>query len=198
LHFYTDGNNFKEKMKKWFFGNNLDRMNDVSFRVMAWMYRVQDFFRPVGPVLNRFGIRPGDVVMDLGCGPGRYIHQASMLAGPEGTVYALDIHPLAIESVEKLIRKHFLENVRTLLFDGKTINLPDRSLDLVYALDMFHMVSEPEPFLREIARICRSDGVLILEDGHQPRKRSKKKVEQCGLWKITEENDRYMRLALVQ
>ena len=39
---------------------------------------------------------------------------------------------MAIDSVEELIRKYSLKNVRTILTDGNSTSLPDEAADLIY------------------------------------------------------------------
>jgi hypothetical protein len=49
-----------------------------------------------------------------------------------------------------------------------------------------------DAFLNELSRITKPDGVLILEDGHQPRSMSKTKVINSGCWEIISETKAYM------
>ena len=172
-------------------------MPDRAFRWMKLFFRVYYFLKPVKSYADTFGIRPGYTVIDFGCGPGDYLRYVAGLVGKEGLVYAVDIHKLAIESVEKLIRKHSLTNVRPVLSDGNHVAIPDHSADLIYALDMFHMIKDPNNFLRELCRILKPDGVLVLEDGHQPRILTKNKILESGCWTIPEEKKRNLRCRTV-
>jgi ubiquinone/menaquinone biosynthesis C-methylase UbiE len=180
-------------MKNRLFGNEVDMMPDFTFRMMKVFFAVYYFFRPAGKYLNKFGINSGFTVIDYGCGPGACIRDASAMVGNEGTVYAVDIHEIAIATVEKLIRKHNLTNVKVVLADGSKSAIPDEAGDLVYALDMFHMISDTDSFLKELNRITRKNGTLIIEDGHQPRALSKEKILKSGFWKITGEEKRFLK-----
>jgi len=46
------------------------------------------------------GLKSGQTVIDYGCGPARYIRNASEAVGKSGKVIAVDIHPLAIKNVK--------------------------------------------------------------------------------------------------
>jgi ubiquinone/menaquinone biosynthesis C-methylase UbiE len=59
-------------------------------------------------------------------------------------------------------------------------------------MDMFHMVKHSDRFLAELHRILKSDGRLIIEDGHQPREKTKNKINQTRVWKIVEQEKRYL------
>ena len=179
-------------MKNRLCGNEMDRMPDVAFRMMQFFFRITDLFVTLDKKLDAFGIREGFTVVDYGCGPGRYIRKASALAGSQGKVYAVDIHELALKAVDRVVTKQSLSNVTTALTDGKKVALPDNIADLIYALDMFHMVRVPNDFLSELARICKPGGTLILEDGHQPRKKAREKVQNSGRWEIISENRQHM------
>jgi len=74
-------------------------LSNLGFRLMALEYRLRDLLRPPDWILRQVGVRPGMDVLDLGCGPGSFSLAAAGLVGPEGSVYAVDIHPLAIRRV---------------------------------------------------------------------------------------------------
>ena len=57
---------------------------------------------------------------------------------------------------------------------------------------MFHMVRNTFIFLQELKRISKPDGILIIEDGHQPRALAKEKIMKSELWEIVEENDSFI------
>jgi ubiquinone/menaquinone biosynthesis C-methylase UbiE len=179
-------------MKISLLGKNMDRMPRLAFRMMQWMFAVRDRLVSVGSLLDQLGIARGQTVLDYGCGPGSYLKRASELVGPEGQVLAVDIHELAIEAVKKRLKKEGLINVTALLTDGKTISLPDDTADLIYALDMFHMVSTPEVMLTEMNRICKEQGFLVIDNGHQSRREARLKIENSGMWRIVDEKKRYM------
>ncbi len=184
-------------MKNKLFGNEIERMPDLAFRFMKVFFVFYYFFRPVSKYLKKFGIKKGDTVVDYGCGPGAFIREVSGMVGPDGRIYAVDIHEMAIESVENIIRKYGLGNVTTVLVKDKHASIPDKAADLIYALDMFHMVSDTESFLAELCRIAKPGGVLIIEDGHQPRDDSRKKIEASGKWKIVAGEKRFMKCSPV-
>jgi ubiquinone/menaquinone biosynthesis C-methylase UbiE len=179
-------------MKKILLGYEIEKMPDSVFKIMKLFFKVYYFFKPAGRYLDKFGISPGDIVVDYGCGPGAFIKPASNLVGENGIVYAVDIHELAISSVKKLIQRYNLKNVSPVLI-GATVRIEDNTADLIFAIDMFHMVKDTDSFLRELNRIIKPDGILILEDGHQPRSLAKEKIIRSGCWKITLEEKKFLR-----
>ena len=174
-------------------GNEMDRMPDWAFRMMAFMFNIADTFKSPDRRLDAFNIQKGQTVVDWGCGTGRYLKQASELVGDKGTVYAADIHQLAVKAAANITRKYNLKNVHPILTDGKSVKIPRHIAEVVYALDMFHMVKDTNGFLKELCRITKPDGILYLEDGHQPRANAKKKVNNSGCWEIIAETKAYMK-----
>ena len=89
----------------------------LHFKLMALTFKIRDFFAPRINILKEVGIRPGFCVLDYGCGSGSYIIAAAELVGDSGRIYALDIHPLAIERARRIISRNHLTNVETIQSD---------------------------------------------------------------------------------
>jgi ubiquinone/menaquinone biosynthesis C-methylase UbiE len=180
-------------MKNGIFGNRMDRMPDVAFRMMSAIFRLRDMFVSPGNLLDEFHIREGQVVVDYGCGPGSYISRASKLVGENGKVLAVDIHELAIEAIERRALKENLPNVSAHLVVNGKCPLADDTADIIYAMDMFHMVGDAKSFLRELNRISKPNGLLFIDNGHQSREEARKKIHASGKWDILEEKKRYLK-----
>ncbi|MEA3328860.1 MAG: class I SAM-dependent methyltransferase [Candidatus Omnitrophota bacterium] len=178
--------------KKYFCGNKMERIPDAGFKMMSFIFRLKDVFSPPEGRLDGFEIKEGFTVIDYGCGPGRYLRKASQLVGPNGRVYAADIHKLAIKAVKEKIEKYNLKNVIPVLVKGYSCNIGGHTADMIYALDMFHMIKEPDPFLKELHRLLKKDGFLIIDDGHQPRNEAKMKIAASGIWDIAGESRHYL------
>jgi len=166
----------------------------IAYHGMVAVYSVMDFLvRGHERALDAFGIEPGFTVVDYGCGPGRYLARASRLVGPTGRVYAADISDVALGYAAARVARGRLANVSLLPIRGGRCAIADASADLVYALDMFHAVADPEAFLREIRRFTKPRGTLILEDGHQSRDVTRRKVVDAGGWRIETETRSHLR-----
>ncbi|WP_067050589.1 class I SAM-dependent methyltransferase [Methanofollis ethanolicus] len=169
-------------------------MSDCAFRIMKFsFFNIRDPLCPPVRLLEKFEIEPGMTVVDYGCGPGSYAKAASQLVGKKGHVYAVDIHPLAIESVSALIKEGGLTNVSAILSERYDSNLDDHIADLVYALDMIHMIRDADTFFRELKRIAKPGGILIINDGRQSREETLEDIRQSGIWSVEEENRDFLR-----
>jgi len=82
------------------------------------------------------------------------------------------------------------------LIQGYNSTLPDDVADVICAIDMFFIIKKPTEFLAELKRILKSDGTLVIDDGHQPRSVTKAKIFDSGLWDIVEETRDHLECKL--
>ncbi len=156
---------------------------------MSFGYKFRDLFLPPKDILKEVGIKPGFHILDYGCGPGSYIAPAAELVGKSGKIYALDVHPLAIQMVKSLTSKKRLTNVETILSDCKT-GLPDNSIDVVLLYDIFHDLSEPSKVLEELHRVLKPKGILSFSDHHLKEDEIVPQVTKGGLFRLSQKGKR--------
>jgi ubiquinone/menaquinone biosynthesis C-methylase UbiE len=164
-------------------------VSNFHFRVMALTLKLRDFLSSRENILKEVGIRPAFQVLDYGCGPGSYTIAAAEMVGKSGKIYALDIHPLAIQSVKNIASKKQLMNIETILSDCRT-GLPDSSVDVVLLYDAFHALSEPDKILEELHRVLKPDGILSFSDHHMKRNEIISKVTKRGLFMLISKGKR--------
>jgi ubiquinone/menaquinone biosynthesis C-methylase UbiE len=81
-------------------------LSTFDFKRMALMLSLRDLFSGPRKTLAEVDIQPVFQVLDYGCGTGNFTYEAAQRVGPEGKVYALDIHSLALEKVpQKALKK---------------------------------------------------------------------------------------------
>ena len=169
------------------------KINDREFKVMQALMRFADKIHPhTTAIADSFGIKKGMTVVDYGCGPGRYTVEFSRLTGPEGKVIAVDLIEIALRETEKRLKDSGISGVELLLAQGYDSGVESETADMVCAVDMFHHV-DSEPFLKEVFRIAKPDGLLIISGGHQTRGIIKKAVLDSGLWDIADETKIYLK-----
>jgi ubiquinone/menaquinone biosynthesis C-methylase UbiE len=125
-------------------------------------------FRKPRERLEQIGLKRDQTVLEYGCGAGSFTIPAARITGEGGTVYAVDIQPLAIEAVEKRANRENLTNVKTILSDRDT-GLPDASVDVVLLYDTLHLVTDKQALLKELHRVLKPDGFLSADHQHTDR-----------------------------
>ena len=157
---------------------------DLNFRIMSFTFGIRDIFLPRKNILEEAGIKPGSRVLDYGCGSGSYITAAAERVGESGNIYALDIHPLAVESARRIASRNHLPNVETIQSDCAT-GLPDDSVDVALLYDVFHKLSDPDSVLEELHRVLTPAGILSFSDHHLKEDEIVSRVTGGGLFELS-------------
>jgi len=165
------------------------KQSNLDFRLMSLSYKFRDFIKPRMNTLKEAGIEAGFHVLDYGCGPGSYLVPLAKLVGKSGKVHALDVHPLAIQAIQRLASRKRLENVQTILSDCQT-GLPSSSVDVVLLYDILHDLDEPDQVLAELHRILKPKGILSLSDHHLKEGEIISQVTGGGLFKLSAKGKR--------
>lgn len=160
--------------------------SDLAFRLMTFIYRVRDLLHNPRQSLEKAQLGKGMSVVDYGCGPGSFTIPAAELVGEDGKVFAVDIHPLAISTVERKASRKGLQNVGTVLVRGYDTGIEASSIDRVLLVDTVHLIEDPAALFREVHRMLKPDGLLFMEKGHMAMSEQKELVAQAGLFRIVE------------
>ena len=159
----------------------------LHFHLMKAAFVVRDCLRPRREILKELDIKSGHLILDYGCGPGSYIAALADLVGPEGKIYALDSHALAIKAVERIIARNRLTNVDTIRSQSYTA-LPDNFLDRILFYDILHYpLKNAVEILSEFHRILKPDGLLSVRDHHLKKDKLIHKVTATGLFQLHSE-----------
>ncbi len=145
--------------------SNFRPMNNLSFRFMTGIFSIRDIKTPPMRKIEKAEIKKGETVLDYGCGPGSFTMAAAEKVGPEGKIYAADIHPLAIKTVRKKISKMKAANIQTIMVQKKT-GLPENSTDIVLLFDIIHAFKDMTPFVEEFLKILKPGGRIAVDDHH--------------------------------
>ena len=137
----------------------------IGFVIMSAILKMREIRGKPERTLRRMEIAKGQSILDYGCGIGSFSTLMAGMVGDAGVVYALDIHPLAIQAVEKRIRKKGITNIKTILSSRET-GLPDGSVDAVLLHDVLQMVTDQEGLLLELHRVLKSGGRIYTTSEH--------------------------------
>lgn len=158
-------------------------MPDIHFRLMAFGFKVRDLVNPPEKILMEVDIKPGDRVLDFGCGPGSFSLAAARLVGKEGEVYALDIHPLAIRSVARKASRKGYANI-TAVFPDDDSPFQDKCMDVILLYDVFHEVKDKDQLIARLHKMLCDNGVLSFSDHHLEEKEITKAVTEGGYFEL--------------
>ena len=117
---------------------------------------------PPTETLLALGLTPDGDLADLGCGIGYFSIPAAKLLGRDHMVYAIDPSPDMIAETGKRAKEAGIDNIQCILSDPLDFKLADNSVEFALIANVFHEIPEKEPFLREVWRILKPAGKLIL------------------------------------
>lgn len=109
--------------------------------------------------ISQAGIPGGGLAIDVGCGTGRALRPLRHAVGPDGTVIAIDVTP---EMLSEAQQASLEARAALVLADARRLPLGDSLADAVFAAGLVSHLPDAEAGFRELARVVRAGGQLIL------------------------------------
>ncbi|MGW4630763.1 class I SAM-dependent methyltransferase [Streptomyces rubiginosohelvolus] len=184
-------------------------------RAADWDSKFPDDGPAYAAAAEMLGLRPGDAVLDAGCGTGRALPALRAVVGPEGTVLGADLTPAMLEAAARAGRGASGTLLRA---DVARLPLRDGALDAVFGAGLISHLARPEADVAELARVVRPGGALALfhpigraalaarqgrtitDDDLRAEPRLRELLAGAG-WRLesyTDEDDRFLALAVKQ
>ena len=107
---------------------------------------------------DRLGIQPGDRVLEVGVGTG--INLA--LYPPDCHLTGIDFSAPMLDKARGRASERGMTNVRLMEMDAAALTFEDDSFDVVYAPYLISVVPDPVQVVREMRRVCRPGGRIII------------------------------------
>ncbi|MFE4534714.1 class I SAM-dependent methyltransferase [Streptomyces scopuliridis] len=128
-------------------------------RAAGWDVRFPDDGPAYAAAVADLGLRPGDAVLDAGCGTGRALPPLRDAVGVRGTVLGVDLTP---EMLDAAVRAGRHAAGQLLLADVSRLPVGSAVLDAVFGAGLIAHLPRPDENLRELARVVRPGGRLAL------------------------------------
>lgn len=125
---------------------------------------VKNFLDPKD-IIKQLSVAQGSIVADFGCGSGFFSLVFAESIGEEGKVYALDVLPSALESVESKAKLEGITNIipqRVNLEKEEGSKLQRSSIDWVIIKDMLFQNKMKDIILKEAYEVLKPGGKLLL------------------------------------
>lgn len=114
-------------------------------------------------------LKPGETVLDVGCGTGSLALVAKRAVGPEGAVFGVDASPAMLARATKKARRAGLEVVFSQA-PAQHLPHPDAEFDAVFSTLMLHHLPRGSrgECAAEIARVLKPGGRVLAVDFETP------------------------------
>jgi len=113
-------------------------------------------------------VKPGDRVLDFGCGPGFFTCEFARRVGESGQVFSVDLQDEMLRIVqEKMQAEGLRSRVTTHQCRSDSINLPatlNGTFDAAFAIFVVHEVPDPAKLFREIALLLKPGGQFFFSE----------------------------------
>ena len=144
------------------------------------------------PLITRARLRevlapqPGERVLEVGPGTGYYTPDVAEWVAPAGTVEILDLQQEMLDHTLRRARERGLSNITPARGDARELPYADASFDAAYLVTVLGEIPDQEAALRELARVLRPGGRLVVGelfgDPHWvSRKRLRRGADAAGL-----------------
>jgi ubiquinone/menaquinone biosynthesis C-methylase UbiE len=143
---------------------------DKRFPLFAHDNPLRRKFSPPGRFVEAFA-SAGQIVADLGCGPGFYAVELAERVGPGGKVYAVDSDDRAVRALEKKAREHGLGNIEAHACSAASLNfIENGTVDFVLAHGLLCSMApgQRDAAVGEIKRILKPGGTAYLSVARGP------------------------------
>lgn len=150
----------RDGIGKFYQGREIARV--MGHQAAGWLERrTREKEEHPSLVIQGLGLKPTDIVADIGAGTGYFAFRISPLV-PQGKVFAVDIQPEMVDIMEFLKKEKAINNVETVLATVSDPKLPNESINLALMVDAYHEFSYPKEVMEGIVKALKPAGRVVL------------------------------------
>lgn len=113
--------------------------------------------------LKASGLKPGMIILEVGCGTGHMACELAKYLGPKGTVIAIDSSQEQIEKAKTTAQKLGITNIEFHVCDVFDIPQLNQSYDATYGRWVIEFTQEPDVALATMYQSLKPGGILAYE-----------------------------------
>ena len=118
----------------------------------------------VDDIIARLRLKSGDVIADLGAGPGVFSLPLAEAVSPSGKVYAVEIDQGFLDIISQKAVEQRIANVEVVLGKFADPSLPAADVDVAFFHDVLHHIQDRAGYLKNLARYVKPAGRVVIID----------------------------------
>ena len=127
----------------------------------------RDAYQKPQEVMGALGLKPGEVIADIGAGSGYFTFRLAHHVGHTGKIYAVDVSPNMILHINRHIRESKATNVVSILADPDDPLLPHASVNRFFFSNSWHHIENQTKYLSLMKKMLKPGGEIIMIDFHK-------------------------------
>ncbi|MFT5138427.1 MAG: ubiquinone/menaquinone biosynthesis C-methylase UbiE [Lysobacterales bacterium] len=146
----------ESKSQEYILGTERAELLRLGLQHQVWAQEARNGWKTAG-------FRPGQTLLDLGCGPGFCTQDMAYIVGERGSIVAVDQSPAFIQFALAVNQTHALNiDYREASFDDMT--LEDESLDGAFCRWALAWVPNPEEVVAKVASALRPNASFVVHE----------------------------------
>ena len=117
----------------------------------------QAFSRIRSLAIAQLGLKPGEIVLDFGCGTGLSFALIEQFIGPQGKIIGVDLSPAMLAQAQEKMAHQKWENITLIEANAEEVELPPESVDAVFSFYTHDIMSSRRAVERAVQTL-RSAG----------------------------------------
>ena len=142
--------------KAYILGTDKEELFRLGVQHQVWAEEAQHGWR-----VAQF--RPGQTILDLGCGPGYCSEELAFLVGEKGKVIGIDKSEKYIEFLQETASRHNL-NILAMQADFDNMLLEPSSLDGMYCRWALAWIPNPKEVLQKVVQALKPGGRMVIQE----------------------------------
>jgi ubiquinone/menaquinone biosynthesis C-methylase UbiE len=126
--------------------------------------QAEEFSSSTEESMMKLGIKPDMKVVDIGCGTGSVSFMISPMVGELGQVVGVDSNQYAINYCNEIARSQGILNAKFIISDATSLDFESHTFDVSYSRFLFQHVKDSSQALREMVRVTKPGGAVMVED----------------------------------
>jgi len=122
----------------------------------------RESWQPPEEIMNIAGVKSGMIVGEVGAGRGYLTFPLAERVGPTGKVYANDISRYSLSRIESRMENEGINNIKIILGETEDPLFPEKNLDVVIMVYVFHHLEEQAAFFNNIKKYIKPDTPVVI------------------------------------